>query len=89
MLAEFFLFRTIKKECGIDASILSKLLTPHTTRQKPKMGVQNAELVRAHRSHRWGRRCERLGQPELSELSSGSVAGIVGVASLVEINLPL
>ena len=45
MLAEFFLFRT-KKGCGIDASILSKLLTPHTTRQKPKMGVQNAELVR-------------------------------------------
>ncbi|MBR5978883.1 MAG: hypothetical protein IK033_07800, partial [Verrucomicrobia bacterium] len=35
------------------------------------------------------RRCERLGQPELSELSSGSVAGIVGVASLVEMNLPL
>ena len=46
MLAEFFLFRT-KKGCGIDASILSKLLTPHTTRQKPKMGVQNAELVSA------------------------------------------
>ena len=50
MLAEFFLFRT-KKGCGIDASILSKLLTPHTTRQKPKMGVQNAELVSALHSH--------------------------------------
>ncbi len=36
--------------------------------------------------HRGGfRRCERIGQPELSELSSGSVAGIVGVALLLEL----
>ena len=57
MLAEFFLFRA-KKGCGIDASILSKLLTPHTTRQKPKMGVQNAELVSALHSHCRGQRFE-------------------------------
>ena len=46
-----FSFQNKKKGCGIDALILSKLLTPHTTRQKPKMGVQNAELVSALHSH--------------------------------------
>ena len=53
-----FLFRNVTRGCGIDASIPSKLLTPHTTGQKPKMGVQNAELVSALHSHCRGHRFE-------------------------------